>query len=235
MVVDVEQICSLHPDILKQKAIIIHSDRWHPGVIAILSTRLSKIYNRPTIVLAIDKELAKGSLRSIPEFPLLDVLKENAHLLVNFGGHDFAAGLTIKESNLEEFKKNFIAYAESKLRETDVKSKLYIDAEANFDDLTFDFMESIKLLEPFGNENPQPILSCDAKQAWAPKVVGKTHLKLYLEQGERMLEGIALGKASSSPRLRKPNLVLRVAFTPQINNFQGQSIQLMIRDFTILE
>lgn len=94
-------------------------------------------------------------------------------------------------------------------------------------------MESIKLLEPFGNENPQPVLFCDAKQAWPPKVIGK-HLKLYLEQ-DRMLEGIAFGKAAQSPNLRKKDLTLRVAFTPQINNFQGQSIQLMIRDFKILD
>ena len=96
-------------------------------------------------------------------------------------------------------------------------------------------MESIRLLEPFGNENPQPILYCDAKQAWPPKVVGKTHLKLYLEQGDRILEGIAFGKAHYSPLLRKKDLTLRVAFTPQINDFQGQSIQLMIRDFKILD
>jgi len=92
-------------------------------------------------------------------------------------------------------------------------------------------MESIRLLEPFGNENPQPILYAEAKQAWPPKVIGKTHLKLYLEQGDRMLEGIAFGKAGDSPMLRKKEMTLWVAFTPQINNFQGQSIQLMIRDF----
>ena len=114
-------------------------------------------------------------------------------------------------------------------------NKLYLDAEIKFDDLTFDFMESIRLLEPYGNENPQPILYSDAKQAWPPKVVGKTHLKLYLEQGDRMLEGVAFGKAAHSPQLRKKELTLRVAFTPQINNFQGQSIQLMIRDFRTLE
>jgi len=235
MSAEVEILIASHPEIAKQKAIVIHSDKWHPGVIAILSTRISKVYNRPTIVIAIDKELGKGSLRSIPEFPLLNVLKDNADLLVNFGGHDFAAGLTIKESNIEEFKKRFIAAAEKKLQEHDVTNKLYLDAEVNFHDLTFDFMESIKLLEPYGNENPPPILYAEAKQAWPPKVVGKTHLKLYLEQGDRMLEGIAFGKAAHSPSLRRKDLTLRVAFTPQINNFQGQSIQLMIRDFRILE
>lgn len=235
MSADVETIITSQPEILQRKAIIIQSDKWHPGVIAIISTRIAKAYNRPTIVIAIDKELGKGSLRSIPEFPLLNVLKECSDLLMNFGGHDFAAGLTIKEQNIEEFKKRFIAAAELQLHDTDVLTKLSVDAEVNFHDLTFDLMESIKLLEPYGNENPQPILYCKAKQAWPPKVIGKTHLKLYLEQGDRMLEGIAFGKAAQGPMLRKKDLTLQVAFTPQINNFQGQSIQLMIRDFRIVE
>lgn len=234
MSADVEHIIALNPEILKEKAIVIQSDKWHPGVIAILSTRLAKAYNRPTIVISIDKEIGKGSLRSIPEFPLLNILKDCSDLLLNFGGHDFAAGLTIKENDIEVFKQRFIAMAASKLNENDVMTKLNIDAEVSFDELTFDLMESIKLLEPFGNENPQPILYCNAKQAWPPKVISKTHLKLYLEQGERMLEGIAFGKAAQSPILRKKDLTLSVAFTPQINNFQGQSIQLMIRDFKIL-
>lgn len=234
MSTEVESIITLHPEIIKNKAIIIHSDKWHPGVIAIMSTRLAKAYNRPTIVISIDKEIGKGSLRSIPEFPLLNILKESSDILLNFGGHDFAAGLTIKEQHIEEFKKRFIGAAELKLQDSDVMSKLHIDAEVSFEELTFDFMESIKLLEPFGNENPQPILYCHAKQAWPPKVIGKTHLKLYLEQGDRMLEGIAFGKAAQSPMLRKKDLTLAVAFTPQINNFQGQSIQLMIRDFKIV-
>jgi single-stranded-DNA-specific exonuclease len=167
---------------------------------------------------------------------LLPVLKECSDLLLNFGGHDFAAGLTLKEQNIEEFKRRFIAIATERLKDNDVVNKLYLDSEIKFDDLTFDFMESMRLLEPYGNENSAPILYCDAKQAWPPKVVGKTHLKLYLEQGDRILEGFAYGKAAFGPSLRKKNLTLRVAFTPQINDFhQGQSIQLMVRDFRILE
>jgi single-stranded-DNA-specific exonuclease len=235
MSADVENLIISQPEILKRKAIVIHSEKWHPGVIAIISTRIAKYYNRPTIVIAIDKEIGKGSLRSIPEFPLLHVLKDCSDILLNFGGHDFAAGLTIKEQNIDELKNRFIAAAEAQLQDSDVLTKLYVDAEVNFHDLTFDFMESNKLLEPYGNENPQPVLYCDAKQAWPPKVIGKTHLKLYLEQEDRMLEGIAFSKADQSPLLRKKDLTLRVAFTPQINNFQGQSIQLMIRDFKILE
>lgn len=235
MSMDVESIIANNPEILKRKAIVLQSDKWHPGVIAILSTRISKQYNRPTVMIAIDKEIGKGSLRSIREFPLLNVLKDCSSKLMNFGGHDFAAGLTIKEEDIEEFKTAFTKAADEKLGDQDVMSKLMIDAEVQFEDLTFDLMESIRLLEPFGNENPQPILYCDTKQAWPPKVVGKTHLKLYLQEGNRMVEGIAFNRAEQGPLLRKKDLTLRVAFSPQITTFQGPSIQLMIRDFKIID
>lgn len=221
------------PDILSNKAIVMVSDKWHPGVIAIISTRISKQYNRPTVMIAIDKGIGKGSVRSIREFPLLSTLKECSDILLNFGGHDFAAGLTIKEEHIEEFKKRFIASANRTLKEDDVMNKLSLDAEIKFNELTFDFIESAKLLEPYGNENPQPILYCDAWQTWPPKIIGKAHqdLKLYVEEGDRVLEAVALGKASQHPLLRKKNLKLSIAFTPQINK---SSIQLLIRHFKIL-
>lgn len=234
MSLDVDNILSAHPEIITNKAIVMHSDKWHPGIIAILSTRFAKHYNRPTVMIAIEQGIGKGSLRSIPEFPLIPVLKECSDILINFGGHDFAAGMSLKESDIEEFKRRFIKAAEEKLSDSDVLPKLFLDAEIHFDELTFDFMESMRLLEPYGNENPQPVLYADAKQAWPPKVIGKTHLKLYLEQGERMLEGIAFGKARQSTLLRKKDIILRVAFTPQINTFQGPSIQLMVRNFLTL-
>ncbi|MGA8163550.1 MAG: single-stranded-DNA-specific exonuclease RecJ [Waddliaceae bacterium] len=232
---DVDQTTALQPDILQKKAIVMYSDKWHPGVIAILSARISKQYNRPAVLIAIENGIGKGSLRSIHEFPLLPVLKQCSDLLLNFGGHDYAAGLTIKEENIDKFRRRFIECANQQLTEQDVVTKLYLDANIQFEDLTFDFMESVKLLEPYGNENPEPTLYTRAKQAWPPKVVGKTHLKLYLEQNDRMLEGIAFGKAHLSPLLRKKNLLIEVAFSPQINTFFGPSIQLLIRDFKIIE
>ncbi|MCB1112549.1 MAG: single-stranded-DNA-specific exonuclease RecJ [Chlamydiales bacterium] len=239
---DVEHTLTTQPEILNDKAIVLSSNKWHPGVIAIISTRVSKYYHRPTIMIAIENGIGKGSIRSIPEFPLLSVLGDCSDLLMNYGGHDYAAGLTVKEENIEAFKKCFIAGANAKLQNHDILNKLYLDAEISFKDITFDFMESLKLLEPYGNENPQPVFYCKAKQAWPPKIVGRsTHLKLYLLQGpageERMLEGIAFGRAGDSPQLRRKDLTLQVAFTPQINNFQGQgpSIQLMVRDFRILD
>ncbi len=234
MVVDVENNISFNPELLTHKAIVMDSDKWHPGIIAILSTRVSKHYNRPTAMIAIEGETAKGSLRSIPEFPLLDLLKECSDILLNFGGHDFAAGMTMKKEYIPEFKKRFIAAADKFLSEKDVLPKLQLDSDVNFQDMTFDFMESIRLLEPFGNENPPPILYTDAVQAFPPKVIGKTHLKLHLEQDERILEGIAFGRGALAPQLRRKGLKLRVALTPQINNFLGPSIQFVIRALKIL-
>lgn len=232
---DIDQYLMKHPEVFEEKAIVLASEKWHPGIIPIITARIAKTYNRPTIVIAIEEGIGKGSMRTIPEFPLLPLLRENADLLINFGGHDFAAGLTIKEEDIPTFKERFVKAANVKLKEQDVAPKLHLDAKINFGDLTFDFLESLNLLEPFGNENPAPILYCDAKQIWMPKVVGKTHLKLYLEQNDRFLEGIAFGMADKRNMLAKKNLTLRIAFTPHVNTFLNKSsIQLQIRDFKIL-
>jgi single-stranded-DNA-specific exonuclease len=232
----IESFIHKNPKILQHKAIVLHSDELHSGIIPIITAKIAKQYNRPTIIIATDQGVGKGSIRTIPEFPLLQHLQDNAHLLENFGGHDFAAGLTIREENIKTFAQQFIAAADQSLEEHDLIAKLHLDAKINFDDLTFDFMESFSLLEPFGNENPAPILYCDAKQNWPPKIVGKTHLKLYLEQKGLLLEVIGFGMADKRPRLLKKHLTLHIAFTPHINVFLNKSsIQLQIRDFQIKE
>lgn len=232
---DIEEFMFQHPEISQEKAIILSSEKWHPGIIPIIAARIAKQYNRPTLIISIEQGMGKGSIRTIPEFPLLPILKRNEDLLVNFGGHDYAAGLTIKEENIATFKQRFIEAADHALKEQDVVAKLHLDAKINFNDLTFDFMESLNLLEPFGNENPPPILYCDAMQVWPPKVVGKYHLKLFLEQGDRMLEGIAFGLADRRDQIRRKNIMLRIAFTPHVNLFLNKaSIQLQIKDFQLV-
>ena len=233
---DIEQQLAAKPQVLKEKAIILSSDKWHPGVIPILSARLTRKYTRPTILIAIDNAVGKGSARTIREFPLLPVLKKSADLFLNYGGHDFAAGLTIKEDDIPKFTKRFLHAANSSLKEQDITSKLYLDAKADFDELSYDLLSSLELFEPYGNENPPPLLYCEAIQTWAPKVIGGNHLKLYLEQGERMLEGIAFGMADRKKEINKRNMKLKIAYTPQINRFHNKSsIQLLIRDFQVIE
>lgn len=231
----VEELLAKDPSLLKDRAIVMASDKWHPGIIPIVTARLTKTYNRPTVLIAIDKGIGKGSSRTIKEFPLLPALKECSDLLMNFGGHDYAAGLTIEERQVEPFRKRFLKLANAKLEEHDIISKLPIDAKTDFHELTFDLMESLHLLEPYGSENPAPILYCDARQVRAPKVVSNAHLKFYLEQGDRQLEGIGFGMIHHLHEVRHRGVLLRVAYTPTINTFRNKvSIQLMIRGFKIL-
>lgn len=231
---DVEAYLKEHPKILEQKAIVLHSDRWHPGIIPIISARLSKQYNRPTLIIAVEGGVGKGSIRTIPEFPILSGLRKHSELLINFGGHDYAAGLMIKEENILDFKKRFIRDANKLLKNDDIIPKLQLDARVDFEDLTFEFLDSMQLMEPYGTGNPPPILYTDVVQTWPPKVVGKTHLKLYLEQNERMLEGIGFGMSEHRSKLAKKNLALQIAFTPHVNNFLNKSsIQLLVKDFQI--
>lgn len=231
---DIEEFIFQNPEVLLEKAIVLSSEKWHPGIIPIIAARIAKQYSRPTLIISIEQGVGKGSIRTIPEFPLLPVLKQNENLLINFGGHDYAAGLTINQENIPLFKQRFIEAADKSLQEKDVVAKLYLDGKIDFSDLTFDFMESLNLLEPFGNENPHPILYCNATQIWPPKVVGKYHLKLFLEQGDRMLEGIAFGLADRKDQIRKKNILLKIAFTPHVNLFLNKaSIQLQIKDFQI--
>lgn len=236
MVQDIEIFLKEHPEITKKKAIVLHSEKWHPGIIPIITARITKTYNRPTVIIACENGVGKGSVRTIQEFPLLPALKALSPMLINFGGHDFAAGLTIKDSNIEKFKKEFSKIANKTLEDQDMIFKLHLDTQANFEDITFDLIDSLSLLTPYGNANPPPQFYCDVTQVWTPKILGKHHLKLFLEQKGRFLEGIAFGLASRCDELRRKGLKLRIIFTPQVNNFQNKlSIHLLVKDFQVLE
>lgn len=232
---EIEEYFFQHKEVLTDKAIFLHSENWHPGIIAILAARLAKQYNRPTLIMSIEEGIGKGSIRTIPEFPLLPILKENEELLINFGGHDYAAGFTIKQENIATFKKLFLTAAEKQLGDQDITVKLFLDAKIHFNELTFDFMESLNLLEPFGHDNFPPILYAKARQIWPPKVIGKYHLKLFLEEGDRTLEGMAFGMADKKDLIRKKDIDLLIAFTPHVNLFRNKpSIQLQIKDFQVV-
>jgi len=229
---DIEELIRNSPELLSQKAILLFSYKWHPGIIPIITARIAKQYNRPTLIIAIENGIGKGSLRTIPEFPLLKSLRDLSGYLLNFGGHDFAAGLTIEEKNIPEFKEKFTQLVNDALKDQDMVPKLHLDAQVKFSEINFDFIESLNLLEPFGSENPPPIFYAEATQTWPPKVVGKSHLKLYLEQGDRVLEGIGFGLAERRNEILKKNMKIKIAFTPYVNTFLNKSsIQLMIKDF----
>jgi single-stranded-DNA-specific exonuclease len=222
-------IIEQNPDIIKKNAIVIASDKLHPGVIPIISTKISKLYNRPTVIISIEAGFAKGSVRTISNFKILSMLKEVRDCLENFGGHDFAAGLTLKVENIDLFTKKFIEAVDQHIKPDDIVPKIHLDAKIDFEELTFDLLESLSLLEPYGIENPSATLYCEAYQASSSRIVGKNHLKLYLEQGSRRLEGIAFNKAYLKDYLKDRTKKLMVCFTPQMNT-NKTNIQLQIKE-----
>lgn len=233
---EIEKIIEANPTLLDHKGLVIVSESCHPGIIAIISARIAKLYNRPTVIITSDKGVCKGSARTIPEFAILPVLRDNESILMNYGGHDFAAGFTIARENIDLFKERFLSAVDTHLSMRDLSPKLMIDAKVSFQDLTFDFLDSLTLLGPFGVDNVVPTLYAEASQVFNPKVIGRFHLKFYLEEGGRQLEGIGFNLAHRRSELfRKKSSKLLIAFTPHINSYQEKtSIQLQIKDFIVL-
>ena len=228
-------IINSDPNILNNKALVITSPSIHQGVIPILAARITKLYTRPTVIFAKGSKLAKGSIRTISSFPVINILKELSDMLVNYGGHDYAAGLTIENENIDTFTKEFIKRANASLKSQDIIPYINLDAKISFKDITFEFLESLELLEPYGTGNPPPLLYCEAKQVWPPKVIARNHLKLFLEENNRFLEGIAFGLGRKKEKLSNKNLKLHLAFTLITNNYLNKaSIQLNVREFEII-
>jgi len=223
------------PSCIEEPMIVLSSEQWHPGVVPILSARLAKQYSRPVCLIAVENGVGKGSMRTIPQFPLLPMLHESSDILIDYGGHDFAAGLTINAGDVSAFAKAAKSYAQNHLSDLDLATQLQIDAAVSFTDLNFELLDALSLFEPYGHDNPPPIFSSLVKQNWPPKVVSGNHLKVYLEEGGRMLEGIGFGMADMKASLKRKSLQIAAAFTPQVNRFLNKtSIQLLIRSLQIL-
>jgi single-stranded-DNA-specific exonuclease len=235
MIEHLDALLEAEPLHLSQRGIVLASDRWHTGIIPLLCTRISRKYNRPCAVIAIEGELGKGSLRSIRELPILEPLKKMKELFVNFGGHDYAAGITIECKHIEAFRQKFQQLANCNLSDHDIAPKISLDAPLNFRDINFDLIESLDLLEPYGLDNPPPLFFAPARQAWLPKPFKRNHLKLYLEQEEIILEAMAFNMSPMRHVLMKKNLPLKIAFTPQLFHSHGSSrMQLIVREFISL-
>lgn len=231
-----EKMIAKEPRCVEEPMIVLSSDQWHPGVVPILSARLAKQYSRPVCLIAVENGVGKGSMRTIAQFPLLPMLHESSDILIDYGGHDFAAGLTINEGDVRAFSKAAKEYAKRHLSDIDLAAQLQIDGAVSFSDLNFELLDALSLFEPYGHDNPPPVFSSLTRQSWPPKVVSGNHLKVYLEEGGRMLEGIGFGMADMKTALKRKSITLGAAFTPQVNRFLNKtSIQLLIRSLQIVQ
>ena len=217
-----------------QSSIVLYDEHWKKGVIGIVASRLTEIYFRPTVVLTRDENLATGSARSVAGFDVYAAIKSCRDLLLNFGGHTYAAGLTMKWSDVKEFRKRFQAYVEEHIEPEQREAILDIDAVIDFKDITKKLHSDLKRFAPFGPANPKPIFcTLDVYDFGTSKVVGREqeHIKLELvdSKSNNVMNGIAFGQ-SASARYIKSKHSFDIAYTIEDNVFKRGAVQLQIED-----
>jgi single-stranded-DNA-specific exonuclease len=213
----------------KHFGLVVAREGWHPGVVGIVASRVSRHYNRPAIVMGIDEDgSARGSCRSIDEYDMLEGLRACELLLVKYGGHKMAAGVELAAGSLDAFTIGFNDAVSIKLMSVDLSPVQHIDAEVSADELDWKFWEQLKRLQPFGQDNPEPIWALrGAELSGTPRVVGQKHLKFAVASKGRKFEAIAF----NYPLARLPQGSIDVAFTLHENSWNGNTtLQLQIRD-----
>lgn len=223
-------------DLVNDKAIVLGSRGWHQGVVGIAASKLKEAFNRPAIIISFDEEgNGKGSARSIKGLDLYDALTNTKSYLENYGGHAMAAGLAIHESKLNDFRKAFLAHADSVLNENDLEPRLYLDTEIKITDLNNRFMDFMKKLGPFGPGNMRPKFAVtSAAVIGNPKVIGNgDHIRFQIKQNKSAIDVIGFGMANHYQDLilGKP---IDIACVVETNVWRGrESIQLNARDIRL--
>ena len=215
-------------------SIVLYDEGWKQGVIGIVASRLTEIYFRPTVVLTRDGDMATGSARSVTGFDIYSAIKSCRDLLLNFGGHTYAAGLTLRWDKVREFRDRFQHYVEEHISPQQTEPTLNIDAEIDFKDITKHLQADLKRFSPFGPCNQKPIFCTNRVYDYGTsKVVGREqeHIKLELvdSKSSTVLNGIAFGQ-SAAARYIKSKRSFDIAFTIEENIFKKNQVQLQIED-----
>jgi single-stranded-DNA-specific exonuclease len=217
-------------------AIVVADDRWHVGVVGIVAARLVDRYYRPSFVLAIENGTARGSARSIEGLALHEALVACDELLLTHGGHAMAAGLSLKTENLEPFRRKMTRHVSKLLTPERLEPKLRVDNEVSLGAVTRSVARELERLAPHGPGNPEPLLVASHVQvAGEPRLMGKRsdHLSFYLKQNGASVRAVGFGMGELFDPVRKARS-LSVAFTPQINSWQGKdSVELVLKDVKI--
>lgn len=178
-----------------RKSIVLASEDWHPGVIGIVASRIVDVYHRPTVLIALQNGSGRGSARSIPGFHLYDALHACSEHLVKFGGHKYAAGLSIDEATLTSFVAQFEEIASGLLTPSDLTPELVIDGELHPSQISAGLVEEIRALGPFGIGNPEPSFVMRDIEVREHRLIKEHHLKLRLQAGKNRFDAIGFNLA----------------------------------------
>jgi single-stranded-DNA-specific exonuclease len=214
-------------------ALVLASRQWHVGVVGIVAARLVERFHRPAIVIAVNEQgIGKGSARTIGGFNLYQGLAACRDLVEAFGGHPSAAGVTVRESRLDEFRRRFCDVVVGWASDAAKVPTLHLDAELRLDEVTLQLIHEIGTLHPFGAGNPEPTFAVTRLEVMDARTVGEKHLKMTVRQGGSLpFDSIGFGMKSLVERGIPSRAPVDLAFTPELNHWNGSDrIQLRIRD-----
>ena len=215
-------------------SILLWSDQWHPGVIGIVASRLVERFQRPTVLVSLDGERGRGSGRSLPGLDLNRLLNDCGDLLEAYGGHAFAAGLTVHRDRLPELRERFERLVRDRLSPDDCVPRLVLDGDLHLSECTLELVDWLERMSPHGLDNPEPLFrACDVVVESAAAVGGGKHLRLVLRDGTGRAEGIGFGLGAQAASVARAGRC-DVAFVPTRNEWMGETrIQLKVKGVKI--
>ncbi|MCK9311385.1 MAG: single-stranded-DNA-specific exonuclease RecJ, partial [Bacteroidales bacterium] len=218
-----------------RKGIVVYNEEWHKGVIGIVASRLTEEYYRPAIVLTRTDDLATGSARSVPGFDIYKAIDHCRDLLENFGGHTYAAGLSMKVEKVPVFTKRFEDYVAKNILPEQMVPTIDIDAELSFKEITPKFIRQLKLFSPFGPDNAKPTFCTKSVSDYGTsRLFGRemNHLKLELidKDSQNIMNGIAFSQQKHINYV-KSRKAFDIAYSIEENNYNGGNYtQLLIKN-----
>ncbi|MEA1986732.1 MAG: single-stranded-DNA-specific exonuclease RecJ [Candidatus Marinimicrobia bacterium] len=213
------------------KIIILSSDKWHPGVVGIVSSKIKEEYYRPNFLISFRDGLGKGSGRSIRKFNLYDSLANSKKYLEGFGGHFFAAGLGIKKENINNFDLSISKYANENITNDDLEKSLFIDAEARIEDINSTLLKFVEKMRPYGPGNMRPVFCMIKVRPYKARILKDKHLKFIVKSDKYSLNCIGWSMADKFEMVMSPDNEIDIAFVVEINEWNNvKNIQLVIKD-----
>jgi single-stranded-DNA-specific exonuclease len=217
--------------LMKRKSTVVYCPEWHKGVIGIVASRLTETYYRPTIVLTESEGKVTGSARSVKNFDLYEAIYECRDLLIQFGGHKFAAGLTLHPENVQPLMQRFEEVVSERITEEHLTPELEIDAAISLEDITPKFYSIIQQMAPFGPDNMNPVfVTSGVRDSGWSKILKEEHLKFSLRKNNgELMDGIGFGMADKMTLVK--TAPFDIAYHIEENEWQGNvRLQLMVKD-----
>jgi single-stranded-DNA-specific exonuclease len=233
IVAQARKIVETDLEIGSRTVLVVAGEGWHRGVIGIVASKLVDAFHRPAIVLSTDGEVAHGSCRSIPSFNMLGALESCGELMIKFGGHKQAAGLTIEASRIRELRARVNEYADERLQPDDLRPRLWIDGALAFRSISDQVASEMTTLAPFGAGNPCPVFRTSRVEIVdGPRRIKERHLKMAFKQDGRVMRGIAWRASEREGFVAEHRAAIDLAFSLEQDSWNGERyVQLSIADF----